>query len=76
MSTDGKSCSINSCINSLHPQVNRDMYSAIADAFVVALPLFEAVLNFIGTEKPAFTWPPRVQPHGIPLRVPNEVVWL
>lgn len=57
---DGKSCSINSYINSLHPHVHKAMYEAIGDLFVYVLPLFEETLNGVGNSRPSWEMPRRV----------------
>ena len=38
-------CSINSYINSLHPEKHPDLYASIAGAFAAVVPLFENVLG-------------------------------
>ena len=77
MSPDGTyKCDVNSYINNLHPNEFPQLYTAISDAFVHCLPLFESVLAMSDMQaSKEGRYEPR--PHRVPAwscNLPNEFV--
>ena len=66
---------INSHITLLHPQVHADMYGAIAETFVVAIPLFEAGLSAVGRLS-LTQYGTMAKPREMPLRVHSGLEWI